>query len=272
MKSMRIFALVMAVVLVLPTLAGADVVKEKFAHKLGIGQEAQSFEHRIDLPENLAAQGHVFTKRALALTDKLVIEREEFAKTYYYVKVRLPKAQLLIAKGTLEVTLETATTAAPAPVVSPCDALKVSGAPVTPTFSWAGLGKYTAITLLEKGSAQTVWERLIVGAKNAKMDEGKLRVGKHYQWAVKQSDECACYSPAAQGAFRLDTQWERCWHCNGQGSSLCHSCNGSGHIVSQGPNGQPVYQVCYTCHGTGRERCTFCNGTGRIEVAVIVPE
>jgi hypothetical protein len=105
----------------------AQELNQNFAHSLGVGNSAQSYEHRIDLPEKWAAEGKFFIGRALTLDGKLVIEREELTKTYYYVKVRLPKATLWFAKGSIDITLKAGTAAAIVPVLAAPTGLKVSG-------------------------------------------------------------------------------------------------------------------------------------------------
>lgn len=252
--------------------AMAETITQTFEHQLGIGESAKSFEHRIDLPEPLAMKGQIFVGRQLELSGKMVIEREELKGTYYYVKVRLPKATLWVAKGSLKVTLETGAQPPATPVLESCTGLKVTGPGLTPRLSWNGAGKYTAVTLLDRGSGKTVWERVILGKTVADLDEGGLSVGRRYFFGARQSDETARYSPEAKVAFRVDVKVERCRSCYGTGWETCRSCNGSGHFVSQGPNGQPIYTVCSFCHGTGRQPCTWCNGTGKIETPIIVPE
>ncbi|OGK11751.1 MAG: hypothetical protein A2W80_11635 [Candidatus Riflebacteria bacterium GWC2_50_8] len=249
----------------------AQELNKNFAHSLGVGNSAQSYEHRIDLPENWAAEGKSFIGRALTLDGKLVVEREELTKTYYYVKVRLPKATLWFAKGSIDITLKAGAAATAVPVLAAPAGLMVSGESY-PHFGWAGAGNYSAISLLDRSNGKTLWERVILNDHACVMDEGSVKVGGKYTWAVKQSDETARYSFEAQANFRVGTKQVNCSHCYGHGYLTCRSCNGSGHIVSNGPNNTPVYKICYTCNGTGRERCTFCNGTGHVTVPSIIPE
>ena len=252
--------------------ACAETIVQNFDHSLGIGTSAQSWEHRIDIPDGLAMKGQVFVKRTLALAGKLVIEREEFKSNYYYVKVRLPKAWMWVSKGNLAVTLETGAEAPSTQVLEPCQGLRVFGYGTTPKFSWNGLGKFTAVTLLDRTSAQNVWERVILNGCAGDLDEGSLRVGNHYYFGVRQSDETGRYSTESRAAFRVDVRQERCTYCSGAGWTFCNSCGGSGHFVTTGPNGQPIYTICSACGGSGRQRCTFCNGTGYTEVPIVVNE
>ncbi|MBF0409755.1 MAG: hypothetical protein HQM10_20610 [Candidatus Riflebacteria bacterium] len=250
--------------------AGAEVIEQTFEHKLNVGTSAQSWEHRIDLPENLQAKNQLFIKRSLELTDKLVIEREELTGSYYYIKVRLPKAWLFYAKGSVKVTLTTGTTPSTSVPSSPTG-LKVSGKALTPDFSWTGGSVFSAISLMERESGKTVWERVLIGKTSQDLDEGSLKGNMRYMWAVKQSGENAKYSSEANAAFRIDIREDSCRYCRGTGYVTCTRCNGSGGIIVSGPNG-PVYQTCNQCMGTGRERCTFCNGTGVIHTPIIVTE
>jgi hypothetical protein len=265
-------AVVLCLALLIGAPASADQITQAFEHSLGIGTAAKSFEHRIDLPEALAAKNMVFQKRELTRAGKLVIEREELTPTYYYVKVRLPKALLWMAKGSINVTL-TAETGAPSTVApaAPTD-LHISEPALSPKFSWQGLGQYSAITVMDRVSGTTAWERIILNAKGCQLDEGSLKVGHRYVWAVKQASLNGKYSAEVANAFRIGTKAQYCLQCHGSGWVRCMTCNGTGHIVVNGPNGTPVSQICYQCHGNGRQRCTFCNGTGTVQVPVIIPE
>lgn len=250
--------------------ASGQELQQNFAHSLNVGSQAKSFEHRIDLPEKWAAEGKYFTGRALKLDGKLVIEHEELTKTWYYVKVRLPKATLWFTKGSIDITLKAGSTVS-GPAMSAPTALKVSGNSY-PKFSWAGNGQYSAISLMDRSNGAPLWERVILGDHACVMDEGSVRVGGKYAWAVKQTDESARYSNDAQGQFRVETRQERCRQCMGSGYLTCRICRGSGHIVTNGPNNTPVTTVCHTCNGTGRERCPDCMGHGYLTVPFIVAE
>lgn len=251
--------------------AFAFELQQNFAHSLSIGNSAKSFEHRIDLPENWSANGNFFVGRTLQLDGKLVVEREELTKTYYYVKVRLPKATLWFAKGSIDITLKAEKTDSSVGALDAPINLKVSGE-LYPYFSWSGVGEYSAISVMDRSNGKTLWERVILNDHASVMDEGSVRVGGKYTWAVKQSGEAARYSNEAQANFRVGTKQERCRQCFGQGYVRCRTCNGSGQIVTNGPNNTPVQKICYTCHGTGRDRCQFCNGMGHTTVPVIIPE
>lgn len=269
-RGIRWLLLLCALVMML-TPAGAEELSKNFAHSLGFGSSAKSFEHRIDLPDTLAAQGKYFVGRTLALDGKLVIEREELTKTYYYVKVRLPKATLWFAKGSIDICLKADSQSPAQPVLDSPVALKVAGSS-WPRFGWNGSGNYSAISLLDRKDGKTLWERVILNDHECVMDEGNVRVGGSYSWAVKQADETGRYSKEAQARFRVGTKQERCRHCFGTGYVTCKRCNGSGHIVVNGPNNTPVQQICSSCHGTGRERCMDCMGDGHVTVPVIIPE
>ena len=251
----------------------AETLTQNFDHKLGMNAPSQSWEHRIELPDNLNQQGFSFFRRTLTLTGKMVIEAEELTSTYYFVKVRLGKT-FFGSKGTLAVSLEAAKDLPPCTPLSAPTELKIArnSDPGAPTFTWKGLGKYTAISLFDVTSNQTIWERIIPAALIAHMDAGAMHVNHHYKWAVKQSDDCAKYSPEAQAGFRLELRIELCMSCNGSGYTRCSTCYGTGQIVSQGPNGTPVYSICSWCRGSGRVICTICNGSGRVKRVIIIPE
>jgi len=272
-NTLHFLLLIVLCATLLPSAAWAETVSQVFEHKLGMNQAAQSWEHRIDLPDAMAQQGKSFFRRTLSLSGKLVIEREELTATYYYIRVHLPKA-FFGSKGAVTVQLEAVENLPPcAPVARPTGlALAKNSDPTAPTFAWNGLGKYAAISLYDVTDNMTVFERIVVGVRSCAMDEGRLAIGHHFKWAVCESDECARYSPEAQAGFRLELRTERCWTCNGYGWVRCNTCNGTGIIVTQGQNGQPVQTVCSWCHGTGRQTCTLCNGTGRLERPVAIPE
>ncbi|HOT28551.1 MAG TPA: hypothetical protein PLU72_10195 [Candidatus Ozemobacteraceae bacterium] len=269
----RFLLLVTVCLFLLPAIAGAETLTQNFDHKLGMNQAAQSWEHRIDLPDAMAQKGMSFFRRSLTLSGKLVIEREELTPTYYYVRVHLPKA-VFGSKGTLNVRLEAVENMPPcAPVARPTGlALAKNSDPTAPTFTWSGLGKYAAVTLYDVTANKTVFERIVLNTRSCEMDEGRLPIDHHYKWAVCESDECARYSPEAQAGFRLELRTERCWTCNGYGWVRCNTCNGTGIIVVQGQNGQPIQTLCNWCRGTGRQTCNICLGSGRVERPIAIPE
>lgn len=264
-----LFSLLIVALFLAP--AGAEELNKSFSHSLGIGNQAQSYEHRIDLPSELAAAGRFFIGRSLKLDGKLVIEREELTRTSYYVRVRLPKATLWLAKGSIAITLKAEKTDAPPPTFAAPADLKVSGG-YYPRFSWSGTGNYSAISLLDRSSGKTLWERIVLNSSKCDLDEGSVRINGRYTWAVKNTDECCHYSPEAQSHFRVDGKKERCRQCFGQGYITCRYCRGSGHVVVNGPNNTPVTQICRDCNGTGRERCPDCTGLGYIIVPEIIQE
>ena len=269
-RGIRVLLVLFALVLCLSPLT-AEELNKNFAHSLSIGNSAKSYEHKIDLPESWAAEGKYFTGRSLKLDGKLVIEREELTKTYYYVKVRLDKATLWFAKGSIDVSLKAAADAPTTPVLDPPTGLKVTGGSYV-GFLWNGAGAYSAISLMDRESGKSLWERVILNDHECDARDADMSVGGKYLWAVKQADETGKYSVEAQAKFRIGTKQERCNRCFGSGYVTCTRCNGSGHIVVNGPNNTPVTKICYSCNGTGRERCSVCFGTGHVTVPVIIPE
>ncbi|MGM0600698.1 MAG: hypothetical protein ACQETH_12885 [Candidatus Rifleibacteriota bacterium] len=267
----KFFLFVLVIALFATGQAAAEEINKTFEHSLGFGNSAKSFEHKIDLSEELAAEGKYFIARSLKLDGKLVIEREELTKTYYYIKVRLPKATLWFAKGNVQITLKAEKTDAPAITPNAPDNLKVWGGNYA-RFSWNGSENLTAISLYDKSDQKTIWERVILDKHECVMDEGYLDVGHSYVWAVKQAGLSGKYSSESQNAFKVGTKQERCRHCFGSGYVTCKRCNGSGHVVVNGPDDTPVSQICYNCHGTGKEKCMQCLGDGYNIVPVIIPE
>ena len=267
----KFFLFVLVIALFATGQAAAEEINKTFEHSLGFGSSAKSFEHKIDLPQDLAAAGKYFVSRSLKLDGKLVIEREELTKTYYYLKVRLPKATLWFAKGNVEISLKAEqTNAAPTTPNAPAN-LKVWGGNYA-RFSWSGQESFTAISLYDKSAQKTIWERVILDKHECVMDEGYLDVGHSYVWAVKQAGLTGKYSDECQNSFKVGTKHERCRHCFGTGYVTCKRCNGSGHVVVNGPDNTPVTQICYNCHGTGKEKCMQCLGDGYNIVPVIIPE
>ncbi len=232
MKFRNCFVLVLFLIQVFSVCASADVIERTFEHNLGMTQGATSWEHRIDLPEELVAKGFVFHKRSFALTGRLVVESEELARTFYYVKVRLPKAQLLPMKGAIKVSLES--TQAPVPPVIPAapEKLYMTNPPEAPGFGWKGTGSYSNITLLDRHSGKTVWERVLVGANHCHLDEDKLYMHGRYIWAVRQSGEGAAWGPATEFRFRIESRIEICPNCHGISTQPpCQTCHGTGHVT-----------------------------------------
>ncbi|MBF0501690.1 MAG: zinc finger-like domain-containing protein [Candidatus Riflebacteria bacterium] len=274
MKKLCVLALwLIAIVFLVPATAHADTISQAFSHNLSSNEPAQSWEHKIDLPDNLNQQGFSFFRRAVTLTGKLVVEREELTSTYYYIKVRLPKA-FFGSKGNVSIQLEAAKELPPCNPVPPPTELSIptNSNPLNPDFSWKGNGKYSAITLYDVTANNTVWERIIPGVDKYSMTEGRLDIDHHFKWAVRQSDECARYSPETQAGFRLELRMMMCQPCFGRGWIMCTSCNGTGHILVQGPNGQQSYRICSWCNGSGRRICTYCNGSGRVQTPVLIVE
>ena len=244
---------------------------QSFSHKLSIGEQSNTWEHRIDLPAAQNMRGRIFNGRTLSLDGKLQIVAEELTPTYYYIKVRLVKATLWFAKGTVDVTLNIGDAPANYPVLDSPSRLKIYGNNGL-SFYWEGTGDYSAISLLENNTAKTLWERVIVGKDTCDLSEVHLTVPNHYTWAVKQSDGTGRYSKEAQSRFRMEYQKKPCVRCHGSGQIQCSRCNGSGHILVQNANGQTVSTTCPNCHGWGKERCPDCFGQGTITVSVAVPE
>lgn len=53
-------------------------------------------------------------------------------------------------------------------------------------------------------------------------------------------------------------RYEKCFACQGRGSSICLSCKGAGQIRHTGG----ATLICGACHGTGRVQCSQCGGSG----------
>ncbi|HQG29074.1 MAG TPA: hypothetical protein PLY73_11040, partial [Candidatus Ozemobacteraceae bacterium] len=64
----RFLLLVTVCLFLLPAIAGAETLTQNFDHKLGMNQAAQSWEHRIDLPDAMAQNGMSFFRRSLTLS------------------------------------------------------------------------------------------------------------------------------------------------------------------------------------------------------------
>jgi hypothetical protein len=188
--------------------AFAETLTREFTHQLLVNTPPQSWEHRIDLPDQAAFQGQVFQKRNLKLLGRLVIEAEELTPTYYYVKVRLPKHVAEPAKGIITIALEIGAPLAAAPVLGAPTQLEImkGSASRKPIFTWKADGRFSAITVLDVTTGKTVWERIIVGYKGAEYDEGYLPIGHQYKWAVKQANEFGKYGTEAQAGFRIVQQ------------------------------------------------------------------
>jgi hypothetical protein len=137
---------------------------------------------------------------------KLVIEHEELTQLYYYVKVRLAKPHESVPMaGKIKIKL---TVADHPTCVMPPDAptqlsLSEVGAALKPIFTWKSKSRYAAITLFDMTEQQTVWERISTTQNYKGFDEGYLKKGHSYIWAVKVSDKHAVYSQATQAAFTI---------------------------------------------------------------------
>ncbi|MBF0409128.1 MAG: hypothetical protein HQM10_17400 [Candidatus Riflebacteria bacterium] len=185
-----------------------EMISQEFSHSLLVNQPSQSWEHRIDLPLQTEGQFKIFIKRKLSLDGRLVIEREELTPTYYYVKVRLPKYIGEFAGGKLTVKLFMDKSPLNTPPLDAPENLKLmeGSAARHPDFIWKGAKKYSAITLYDVDTNQTIWERIILGYEGAGFDEPTYLDLHHYRWAVKQSDETGRWSNEAQAGFRIEEQ------------------------------------------------------------------
>lgn len=186
----------------------ADTIEKSFFHQLKVGEPAQSWEHKIDLPETAAMKGQIFTARNLDLRmGKLVIEREVLTPTYYYVKVRLPKHVQIPMAGSLKVELKIGSL----PVIKTPKApeklsLSKAGATLKPVFTWKTDSRYAAISLFDLTEEKTVWERVSTTCGYIGFDEGYLKKDHRYRWAVKVSDENGRYSTESSAGFRIEEQ------------------------------------------------------------------
>lgn len=186
----------------------AQTIEKSFFHQLKVGEQPQSWEHRIDLPEEEAMHGRVFVERSLDLRmGKLVIECELFTPTFYYVKVRLPKYPEIPMAGTLKVELKIGdiisdkTPQAPAKL-----ALSEYGATLKPIFTWKTTARYAAISLYDLTEQKTVWERVATTGGYIGFDEGWLKKDHRYRWAVKVSETNGRYSSETMAGFRIEEQ------------------------------------------------------------------
>lgn len=207
MRSTLKFALVLLVLAVLsPCLVHAEKLTKTFAHQLLVVDPPQSWEHRIDLPEEFAQKGLYFTKRNFRTQGKLAVEIEEFKPTYYYVKVRLPKMVGQGMAGDITIELDVEKPQPLPPVLGVPTELKLF--PVAPAlrpcFQWKGAEKYAAVALCDAASGKTIFERVVRGWSSCGVEEIWLELGHHYIWAVRQADETARYSPESQARFRIE--------------------------------------------------------------------
>lgn len=207
---MRNFYVVFAVLFLalVGVTAQGQTLEQNFFHQLKVGEPAQSWEHRIDLPEAAAMQGRVFVGRNLDLRmGKLVIEREVLTPTFYYVKVRLPKHPEVPMAGNLKVDLQIGDVISDKKPEAPVSlALSSVGATLKPIFTWKTTCRYAAVTLLDLTTQQTVWERVATNCGYIGFDEGYLKKDHQYRWAVKVSDINGKYSTEALAGFKIVEQ------------------------------------------------------------------
>lgn len=207
---MRIRSLVLLIVCLLSVamVAQAETLEKNFFHQLKVGEQPQSFEHRIDLPEAAAMKGQVFTGRGLDLRmGKLVIEREMLTPTFYFVKVRLPKHVEIPMAGNLKIQLEIGDVLSSKTPDAPVQlALSSAGATLKPVFTWKTTSRYAAITLLDLTEQKTVWERVSTTSGYIAFDEGYLKKDHRYRWAVKVSDANGRFSTETVAGFKIEEQ------------------------------------------------------------------
>jgi hypothetical protein len=204
----KIFSILMACFLVSAVAAQAtETLEKEYFHQLKVGEPSRSWEHRIELTDEMMHKDQSFVARDLDLREgKLVIEHEELTQLYYYVKVRLAKPHESVPMaGKIKIKL---TVADHPTCVMPPDAptqlsLSEVGAALKPIFTWKSKSRYAAITLFDMTEQQTVWERISTTQNYKGFDEGYLKKGHSYIWAVKVSDKHAVYSQATQAAFTI---------------------------------------------------------------------
>jgi hypothetical protein len=184
----------------------AETMEMNFFHQLKIGEQPQSWEHRIDLPESAAVKGQVFVLRNLDLRmGKLVIEREMLTPTFYYVRVRLPKHVDAAMAGNLKVTLETGSMISQHTPDAPVNLqLSPAGATLKPVFTWKTSCRYAAVSLLDLTEQKTVWERISTTCGYIGFDEGFLKKDHRYRWAVKVSDANGRFSTESVSGFKIE--------------------------------------------------------------------
>lgn len=206
---LTIFTVLLACFLVCSASVQANELFEKeFFHQLKVGEPSQSWEHRIDLTDEMMHKNQSFIARELDLREgKLVVEYEELTQLYYYVKVRLAKPHVSVPMaGKIKISLTVADNAVcPSAPAAPTDlSLSPVGASLKPVFTWKTAAKYAAITLFDVTDQKTIWERISTTQGYKAYDEGFLTKGHHYRWAVQVSHKHAAYSKEAQAAFRID--------------------------------------------------------------------
>ncbi len=277
MKLGRLFVLVLSVAVFSAVLGGpvcAETLQKQFPHKLASAYPVVTkiFEDRVDLPDAWAKQGWRFLKRAIKPSGKLVIEREELTATYYYVRVKM-FSDVMDITGQVDVTLEGGPALALPAAPEPCTSLSAKAPALRPFFSWSGSNAFTLVSLMEKSTGSTIWERLVLNASKAHVDEGALKVGSHYLWAVKHGDEFGRYSAQTVGAFRIEGRIVDCTYCKGKGKVTCPTCDGQGSwAVPSNPPGSWEHKICMDCNGSGEVKCRPCRGSGKTEALDLCEE
>lgn len=186
----------------------AQTIEKDFFHQLKVGEQPQSWEHRIDLPEEAAMQGRAFVERSLDLRmGKLVIECELLTPMFYYVKVRLPKHPEVPMAGSLKIELKIGDIISNKSPHAPAQlALSEYGATLKPIFTWKTTARYAAISLYDVTQQKTVWERVSTTCGYIGFDEGWLKKDHRYRWAVKVSEANGRYSSEVMSGFKIEEQ------------------------------------------------------------------
>ncbi len=208
MKRVSLLSFVVLVgLLLVGSVVRAEEITKTFEHQLLVNSNPQSWEHRIDLPENLMQQGIYFQKRNLQVVGRLVIEQEVLTRTSYYIKVRLPKHFEEPMYGAVTVKIDAndlpPSTAA---VAAPTDLKLAEVAPaLRPVITWKGAPRFAHVTLYDVDENATVLERVAVNHKHVAVDEGWLK-HHHYIWAVRLADDYGKTSPEVMFKFRIEKQ------------------------------------------------------------------
>lgn len=208
MKTNKLLSVLLVPLFLFASSLSAETITKTFSHRLLVGEQSKTWEHRIDLPDDAVMAQKRFITRELDLRmGKLVVESEVFTPMFYYVKVKLAKHVEMGAAGQITIKLNIGKKPIESDVSAPTN-LKLSdvGATLKPIFTWKTEARYAAISLYDVDEQKTVWERVSTTTGFKAFDEPFYLKKHHYIWAVKVSDKSGRYSKPAQAAFKIITQ------------------------------------------------------------------
>jgi hypothetical protein len=284
MRSNKLYfcLLIILLQLVFTISASAKTIETSFSHKTTLFKPGpRTWEHKIDIPQDLLKKGEVFTTRTLKLNKKLVIISEELKPTYYYIKVGIPQKKP--GKGTIKIILTTGKNNAASAINAP-DKVQLSDR-LPLTLSWIGKGQYHSLVILNSTTGKEVWERTILSSGKAILESStnqeRAKIRKQINEALARKDtkkaleltnklselkETPQDKPTGFAKFQFEiknkaikAQQNYIWAIRSSDKSGKYSKEARGSFATKATE-----EDCLFCKGKGEYTCLECKGKGEV--------